>query len=73
MGRRLEWTRLWVIVLEWLDTVQTIALLPLSWFVIPNLSSVIDVLVNVVAVSVLAKLDWTMKPWRCSQSPSSLC
>jgi hypothetical protein len=55
--RRLEWTRLFVIVVEWLDTVQTLALFPLSWFVITNSSTVIDVLVNVVAVSVFARLD----------------
>jgi Leucine-rich repeat (LRR) protein len=56
-GQRLEWTRLCVIVIEWLDTVQTLALLPLSWYVIMNSSTVVDVLVNVVSVSLFARLD----------------
>jgi hypothetical protein len=46
-----------VIVVEWLDTVQTLSLIPLSLFVIMNSSTVIDVLVNVVSVSVFARLD----------------
>jgi hypothetical protein len=46
-----------VIAVEWLDTVQTLSLLPLSWLVVINSSSVVEVLVNVVAVSVFARLD----------------
>ena len=57
ISNNLEWGRSWVIVVEWLDTVQTLALLPLSWYVITNSSTVIDVLVNVASVSVFARLD----------------
>ena len=46
-----------MIIVECVDTVQTLSLFLLSWLVITNSGSVIDVLVNVVAVSVFATLD----------------
>jgi hypothetical protein len=48
---------LFVMCAEWVDTAQTLSLFPLSWLVITNSGGVIDVLVNVVAVSVFATLD----------------
>jgi Leucine rich repeat len=51
------WKDLFVILVEWLDTIQTLALFPLSASVILSSGSVNDVFVNVVAVSVYARLD----------------
>jgi hypothetical protein len=48
---------LFVMIVEWVDTAQTLFLFPLSWLVITNSGGVIDVLVNVVAVSAFATLD----------------
>jgi hypothetical protein len=49
---------LFVMIVEWVDTIQTLSLFPLSWFIITDSgNSVIDVLVNVVAVSVFVLLD----------------
>jgi Leucine rich repeat len=51
------WVDYFVILVEWLDTIQTLALFPLSASVILASQSVNDVFVNVVAVSVYARLD----------------
>jgi hypothetical protein len=48
---------LMVMIVEWVDTVQTLSLFPLSWYVITTSDEVTDVLVNAVAVSVFATLD----------------
>ena len=51
--------RVWlcVVVTEWVDTVQSLLLIPLSWVVITHSDSFGDVIVNLVAVSAFARLD----------------
>ena len=51
--------RIWlcVLVTEWVDTIQSLLLVPLSWVVITHSNDFGDVVVNLVAVSAFAHLD----------------
>ena len=52
-----HWKWLFVVLTEWVDTIQSLLLLPLSVVVIRSSDSFGDVIVNLVAVSAFARLD----------------